>query len=60
MLLIFRKRKDDVVWHFHTQCQRWPETDFVQVRFLNQDDGPRLCEECARLEAKMFPLRNSN
>jgi hypothetical protein len=60
MILIYRKRKDGQRWHFHTQCTRWPETDFVQVLYLNPDDEPRLCGECARLEAKMFPPKTSD
>ena len=60
MISIFRKHKNGLVWHCHTQCPRWPEVDFVQVRYLNPDDKPRLCEECARLEAKMFPPIDSN
>jgi hypothetical protein len=41
-------------------CQRWPDTEFVQVRYLNQDECPRLCGECARLEAGVFPPKNSS
>ena len=57
MILVYRKHKNstDEDWHFNGQCPRWPETDFVQVRFLIPEENQRLCEECLKLEAKMFP-----
>jgi len=59
MILVYRRHKNstDEEWHFHTQCPHWPDTDFVQVRFLNPEasDSERLCKECVKLERKMFP-----
>jgi hypothetical protein len=59
MILVYRKHKDDLEWHFHTQCSRWPESDFLQVRIVNMAEGERLCRECARREAAMFPRKKS-
>jgi hypothetical protein len=57
VILFYRKHKNsmDDDWHFHTQCSRWPETDFVQTRVLEPGEGERLCRECVKREAEMFP-----
>ena len=57
MILFYRRRKGslDPEWHFHTQCPRWPEIHFIQVRFLNPNDETRICEECVKVETAMFP-----
>jgi hypothetical protein len=55
MLLLYRKYKDGFVWHFHTQCSDWPETNFVQTRALRLTQDERLCGKCAKLEVAMFP-----
>jgi hypothetical protein len=54
---IYRRTKESVdsEWHFHTQCADWPELNYIQVRSLTPDERKRICPECARLEAKMFP-----
>ena len=61
MILFYRRHKDslDLEWHFHTQCSRWPETNFVQVRFIDPKAGEseRLCRECIKLESEMFPQK---
>jgi len=60
-LLVYRKRKDsiDSEWHFHTQCSRWPETGYIQIRHINlRDENERLCPECVRLEAATFGKPN--
>jgi hypothetical protein len=56
MFSVYRKRKDspNSPWHFNSHCSRWPEADFVQVRFVDAVAGERLCEECAKLEVEMF------
>ena len=56
MMEVYRKAVDslDSEWHFHTQCPRWPEANFIQTRFLNPDERRRLCPECKTLDAKMF------
>jgi hypothetical protein len=54
VILVYRKRKDAFDWHFHTQCPEWPESDFVQVLFIESCAGERLCEVCAKLEQEMF------
>jgi hypothetical protein len=56
MILIYRRQKNitDRDWHFDTQCPRWPQTGFVQVRVLEPSDSG-LCEECVKLELAMFP-----
>jgi len=35
MIEVYRKLRDslDSEWHFHTQCPRWPEANFIQTRF---------------------------
>jgi len=55
MLRVYRKRKDSInaEWHFHTQCSRWPETDYIQTHYMLRENE-RLCAECAELEASMF------
>ena len=40
---------DDDSWHFHPKCSRWPNTDFLEARFLDPNDT-RLCGNCARLQ----------
>ena len=59
MFSVYRKRKNslDSQWHYNTQCARWPEVDFVQVRFVNAEDieGECFCRECGQLESEMFP-----
>ncbi len=56
MILIYRRYKDslDQEWHFHTECSRWPEVNFIEVRYVDVTSD-RLCQECANLEATMFP-----
>jgi hypothetical protein len=58
MFLVYRRRKDslDPEWHFHTECSRWPKSNFIQVRFLKPDDS-RFCGECAKLETAMSVRR---
>jgi hypothetical protein len=59
MFSVYRKRKNspNAQWHCNTQCPRWPEVDFIQVRFIDPkaSQGERLCRECIRLETEMFP-----
>ena len=59
MIQVYRKLSDtwDLNWHFHTLCPQWPEVNYVQVRFVEPGGSERLCEECIRLEAEMFPAR---
>jgi hypothetical protein len=55
--LVYRKNKDsaDREWHFHTQCPRWPEVTFEQVRTVDHiGAGERICNACIRLEVRMF------
>ena len=58
MIEVYRKPAPadsfDSEWHFHTQCPHWPETNFIQTRFLMPDERKRLCPECKALDAKMF------
>jgi len=58
MLFVYRKRKDstDSEWHFHTRCSRWPETYYIQTRYV--DPFELLCPECVRLESAMNPKFN--
>ena len=58
MIEIYRKRKDsvDAKWHFHTQCPDWPENDFIQTLYLKRDELERICPECCKVNAKMFPI----
>jgi hypothetical protein len=58
MFVVYREHIDDLDWYFHTQCPRWPETNFVQVRFVEVSDTERLCAECIRLQLKMFPPKD--
>jgi uncharacterized protein YpiB (UPF0302 family) len=60
MILFYRRHKDtlDPEWHFHTDCPRWPDTNFVQMHFINPEMNERFCEDCANLEAAMFPSKN--
>ena len=55
MIVVYRKRKDGLVWHFHTQCSQWPESDYIQMRFLDLAEDERMCDECAKLEATIVP-----
>jgi hypothetical protein len=59
MFSVYRKRKDspNSPWHFNTQCTRWPEADFVQLRFVDVTGGERFCQECAKLESEMFGVK---
>ena len=57
MFTVFRKSKNGHVWHFHTQCSRWPQDNYVQSRSVTLAQGERLCDECAALEAQMFPAK---
>jgi hypothetical protein len=57
MISIYRKRKAGSHWHFNTQCTNWPESDYIQVRFVQLTDGERFCEECTKREAEMFPSK---
>jgi hypothetical protein len=52
---IYRRRKDSSEWHSHTQYPDWPEVDYIQTGFVNPEERERLCPECKRIEAKMFP-----
>ena len=49
MIVIYRKRRDTLVWHFHTKCSRWPESDYIQTRYINLPEDERMCDECAKL-----------
>jgi hypothetical protein len=55
--LVYRKCKNspNSQWHFNTRSPRWPEVDFIQVRFVEVKAGERLCQECAKLESEMSP-----
>jgi hypothetical protein len=57
MIEIYRKRADSPAseWHFHTQCPHWPEVNYIQSRYLQPEERERICAECKRLDAKMFP-----
>ena len=56
--MVYRKHIGDLEWHFHTQCPRWPETDFVQLHFILVTFPERLCAECNRLQLEMFPPKD--
>ena len=55
-LVVYRKHKNSSndEWHFHTECSLWPESNFVQVRFVSRDEAERLCGNCMKLESAMF------
>jgi hypothetical protein len=55
-LVVYRKHKNSSndEWHFHTECSLWPESNFVQVRFVNPGEAERLCGKCVKLESAMF------
>ena len=46
----------DLGWHFHTQCPRWPESEYVQERFLKPSASERLCEECVNIEFNAWKI----
>jgi hypothetical protein len=56
MLRVYRKRKDsiNVEWHFHTRCSHWPETDYIQTRYIDLGENELLCIECIEVEEAMF------
>ena len=62
MIEVYRKRKAslDSEWHFHTQCPDWPENDFIQTCSLKPDELERICPECCKLNAKMFPTKSGS
>jgi len=62
MIEVYRKRKDsvDAKWHFHTQCPDWPENDFIQTLYLKPDELERICPECCKVNAKMFPIKSGS
>lgn len=49
-----------VAWHFHTQCPDWPENDFIQTLYLKRDELERICPECCKVNAKMFPIKSGS
>jgi hypothetical protein len=55
-LVVYRKHKNSSndEWHFHTECSLWPESNFVQVRFVSPGEAERLCGKCMKLESAMF------
>jgi hypothetical protein len=55
-LVVYRKHKNSSndEWHFHTQCSVWPESNFIQVRFLNPGEAEPVCGKCMELESAMF------
>jgi len=57
MILVYRRHKigPNSRWHFHTQCPQWLEIDFDQARLLEFSERDRICPECIKLEARMFP-----
>jgi hypothetical protein len=57
--LVYRKPQNspNSSWHFNTHCTRWPEVDFVQLRFVDLKANERFCQECAKLESEMFGVR---
>ena len=59
MILVYRRNAAedslDLDWHFHTQCPRWPESEYVQVRFIQANESERLCQDCTKLESKLDP-----
>jgi len=61
MILVYRRNAAedslDLDWHFHTQCSRWPELEFVQIIHLRPNETERLCQDCAKLESKMSPTQ---
>jgi hypothetical protein len=42
--LIFRRHFDSDVWHFRTDCTRWPKKGFVQT---SEPKNGTACKECA-------------
>jgi hypothetical protein len=58
MTLVYRKYEDDLEWHFHTQCPGWPETEYVETRFVEVSDSERLCQQCSHLESEKFPAKD--
>jgi len=58
MLIVYRKHIGELEWHFHTQCPRWPEADFVQLHYILVTIPERLCAECNRLQLEMFPPKD--
>jgi hypothetical protein len=59
MIQLYRRRKAlaDSEWHFHTQCLDWPEAEYIQTRYLKPHERERICPECTKLEAEMFPQK---
>lgn len=39
-------------WHFHPQCSRWPETDYVEEDFPYSEE---FCLECVKLYSRRAP-----
>ena len=58
MFLVYHKHNDslDSEWHFHIEYPRCPETNFIQLRFLDSgaNENERLCGDCGKLESAMF------
>ena len=41
----YRRRKERDVWHFCTNCSKWPTSNYIASR-TKPTDGNELCNEC--------------
>jgi len=41
----------DNEWHFHPDCQLWPQADYIEISSPPIHTSERLCMECVRLES---------
>ena len=55
---IYRKRKAERIWHFCTNCSKWPTGKFDCDEREIKVTTSNLCEECKSLEAEGKCLNN--
>jgi len=64
--MLYQRRKGalDSVWHFHSECPKWPALGSVEIRFVPPGQSDNICIECIRLDERcgsgVRPKRNND
>ena len=44
-MIIYRRRKNDPVWHWRTDCRHWPQIGGY-IEFAGQPERGKFCKDC--------------
>jgi len=48
----YRRKESRLEWHFHIQCRKFPERDFVEAENGESVQSTMICPICKRLYAE--------